>query len=97
MKLTKGRFKGMTVVMADSGRVQRLAAEVDRVLRTIGFPDALVTDESRLSDFDSKMWGAEDSKDDDGLDYPALSAALGFTVNGSDLIADIAERLRGAH
>jgi hypothetical protein len=58
--------------------------QVDRILRDIGFPEALVTDESCFSDF---------SLDD--TDYGRLSRRYGFEVRRRDRIAAVAERLAG--
>jgi len=57
---------------------------VDRILHDIGFPEALVTDESCFSDFLLK--------DDD---YGRLSGQYGFEVGKHDRIAAVAERLAG--
>ena len=56
--------------------------QVDRVLHDIGFPEALVTDESCFSDFP-----LEDA------DYERSRCQYGFKVGKSDRIAAVAERL----
>ncbi|CAB1084810.1 hypothetical protein D1AOALGA4SA_12318 [Olavius algarvensis Delta 1 endosymbiont] len=58
--------------------------QVDRILRDIGFPEALVTDESSFSDFRLK-----------DTDYGRLSRQYGFDVGRHDRIAAVAERLAG--
>lgn len=58
--------------------------QVDRILRDIGFPEALVTDESCFSDFP-----LEDA------DFRRLSRQYGFEVGRHDRIVAIAERLAG--
>ena len=58
--------------------------QVDRILLDIGFPEALVTDESCFSDFP-----LEDA------DYGRLSRQYGFEVGRHDRIAAVAERLAG--
>jgi hypothetical protein len=58
--------------------------QVDRILRDIGFPEALVTDESRFSDFPLV-----------DADYGRLSRKYGFEVGRHDRIAAVAERLEG--
>jgi len=58
--------------------------QVDQILRDIGFPEALVTDESCFSDFPL-----------DGTDYGRLSRQYGFEVGERDRIAAVAERLAG--
>ncbi len=56
--------------------------QVDRILRDIGFPEALVTDESCFSDFQ-----LEDAE------YRRLSRQYGFGVEKRDHIAAVAARL----
>lgn len=58
--------------------------QVDQILRDIGFPEALVTDESCFSDFPLEH-----------ADYGRLSRQYGFKVERHDRIADVAERLTG--
>jgi hypothetical protein len=58
--------------------------QVDRILRDIGFPEALVTDESRFSDFPLV-----------DADYGRLSRKYGFEVGRHDRISAVAERLAG--
>jgi len=84
MKITKGPFAGKTVEFAPQSRVQKFAAEVDRILDALGYPDALVTDESILWDF-----CLEDHE------LRQLGETLGVAVTKESVIADIAEALRG--
>ena len=72
------------VEVAPQDRVTDYRQQVDRILRDIGFPEALVTDESCFSDFP-----LEDA------DYGRLSRQYGFKVGKRDSIAAIAERLAG--
>jgi len=58
--------------------------QVERILHDIGFPEALVTDESCFSDFP-----LEDA------DYGRLRHQYGFEVKKRDRIALVAERLAG--
>ncbi len=58
--------------------------QVDRILRDIGFSEALVTDESLFSDFPL-----------DDTDHDQLSRQYGFAVGRQDRIAAVAERLAG--
>lgn len=84
----------MKIELAATGAVDALAPYVDRVLRAMaavcdepGFADALVTDESWLSDFGLT-----------GDEYPRLSEALGIQLDPSsdddNVIFRIAARLK---
>jgi hypothetical protein len=70
------------VELAPQDKIEKYRQHVDRILSDIGFATALVTDESRFSDF---------SLNDE--DYAELSLRYGFEVNRRDGIAAIAERL----
>jgi len=70
------------VELARQDTIDRYRPQVDRILRDIGFSTALVTDESRFSDFPL-----------DEADYAELSHQYGFEVKRRDGIAAIAERL----
>lgn len=70
------------VEMAPQDKIGDHRRQVDRILRDIGFPEALVTDESSFSDFP-----LEDA------DCRRLSCQYGFEVGKRDTIAAVAERL----
>ena len=70
--------------IAPQDRIAGHRQQVDRILRDIGFPEALVTDDSCFSDFP-----LEDT------DYARLSLQYGFQVGRYDHISAIAERLAG--
>lgn len=72
------------VEIAPRDRIGTHQQEVDRILRDIGFPEALVTDESCFSDFPLA-----------DTDYGRLSRQYGFEVGRRDRIAAVAERLVG--
>ncbi len=72
------------VEIAPQDKIGDHRQQVDRILRDIGFPEALVTDESSFSDF-----SLED------VDYGRLSCQYGFDVGRGDRIAAVAERLAG--
>ena len=72
------------VEIAPQDKIVDHRQQVDRILRDIGFPEALVTDESCFSDFP-----LEDA------DYGRLSRQYGFEVGRHDRIAAVAERLAG--
>jgi len=70
------------VEIAAQDKIGDYQQQVDRILRDIGFPEALVTDESCFSDFPL-----------DDTDYGRLSRQYGFEVGMDDCIAAVAERL----
>ena len=70
------------VEIAPQAKISDNRQQVDRILHDIGFPEALVTDESCFSDF-----SLEDP------DYGRLSRQYGFDVRKRDRIAAVAERL----
>jgi len=72
------------VEIAPQDKIGGHRQQVDRILRDLGFPEALVTDESCFSDFP-----LEDA------DYERLSRECGFEVGRHDRIAAVAERLAG--
>ena len=72
------------VEIAPQDKIADHRQQVDRILRDIGFPEALVTDDSCFSDFP-----LEDA------DYGRLSRQYGFEVRRLDRIAAVAERLAG--
>ncbi|MBN1106729.1 MAG: hypothetical protein JXL84_25225 [Deltaproteobacteria bacterium] len=69
------------VELAPRDKIITYRKQVDRILKDIGFPEALVTDESCFSDFQ-----IEDA------DYRRLSRQYGFDVEKRDYIAVVAER-----
>jgi hypothetical protein len=72
------------VEIAPQNKIGDHLQQVDRILRDIGFPEALVTDESSFSDFPLEP-----------ADYRRLSCQYGFEVGKRDTIAAAAERLAG--
>jgi hypothetical protein len=72
------------VEIAPQDRIVEHRQQVDRILRDIGFPEALVTDESCFSDFPL-----------DDTDYARLSRQYGFEVGRNDHFVAVAERLAG--
>jgi len=70
------------VEIAPQDKIVDYWQQVDRILHDIGFPEALVTDESCFSDFPLK-----------DADYGRLRRQYGFEVARRDRIATVAERL----
>lgn len=72
------------VEIATQQKIRDHRQHVDRILHDIGYPEALVTDESCFSDFP-----IEDA------DYERLSRHYGVEVGKHSRIAAVAERLAG--
>ncbi|MCK8603953.1 hypothetical protein [Desulfoferrobacter suflitae] len=72
------------VEIAPQDKIINHRQQVERILHDIGFPEALVTDGSRSSDFP-----LEDT------DYARLTREYGFEVGRHDRMAAVAERLAG--
>jgi len=68
---------------------------VDRVLEACGIEDAMVTDESSVSDF-RPSWSPKDGPENDAF-YAEVSKNIGFKVGGPDTIYGLAARLRGTN
>jgi hypothetical protein len=72
--------------LAPTVRVRQYRAEIARILDALGHPEALVTDESRLSDFPIR--------EDDEVSLIDLASDLGIRVRPQDRLIDIARRMR---
>jgi hypothetical protein len=72
------------VEIASQEKIHDHRQQVDRILHDIGYPEALVTDESCFSDFPI---GDDDCE--------RLSRQYGFEVGKNSRIASVAERLAG--
>ena len=87
-EVTAARIRGAAregrVEIAPQDKIGDHRPQVELILRDIGFPEALVTDESCFSDFPLEH-----------ADYERLSRQYGFEVGRRDLIAAVAERLAG--
>jgi len=73
--------------------INTLGPYVDRVLVACGIEDAMVTDESSVSDF-RPSWSPKDGPENDAF-YAEVSKNIGFKVVGPDTIYGLAARLRG--
>jgi|RhiMetdeSRZDD1v2_1073273.scaffolds.fasta_scaffold3681592_2 hypothetical protein len=71
--------------LASQHEIEIFRPEIDDVLAALGHPEALVTDKSRLSDF-------EDARD--AMDLVALRMRVGVPLERDDLLVDIAARMR---
>jgi hypothetical protein len=80
-RIRKAAHEGR-VEIAPQNKVGGYRQQIDRILSDIGFPEALVTDESCFSDFPLS-----------DADYRRLSLQYGFELAERDRIADVAERL----
>lgn len=80
-----------TVVMAPTDRVDELKPYVKRVIKALGLPWALVTDQSKLGDFRG-VW----QEKTDAEAVTELSGRLGFLVSVDDHIHEVAARLKAS-
>lgn len=71
---------------ACADRVQDLGPWVDLALKAIGYPRAMMTDESCVSNF----YGVEEWEEIKAK----MFAALGFAIERQTYVVDVAERLR---
>lgn len=78
-----------TIKLAATDEVEALRDHVALVLDAVGYPGAIVTDESRIRHFASSMW------DEQGLeDFRAVvSVRLGLRVELAERVVDVARRL----
>lgn len=80
--------KPKNIVLASQDKTAKYAKEIQKLLKALGHPEALVTDESKLWDF----WPmAKDTQ----RKAKALSKKLGVPVNKTDYLITIAERMAG--
>lgn len=91
------------IAWGSSEQIKGLRPYVDRVLAAIAqdqphAANALVTDKSSVGDFYlvgmETHTAASISEEEYGVQISLLSQRLGVEVSGSDLIADVANRLR---
>lgn len=76
--------------MSDIDSVSSLEIEVDEVLQALGYEEALVTDESQISDFYSFL----ETKDIEG-ELERLRAELGVEIYDEfELLITIAQRIK---
>jgi hypothetical protein len=73
--------------MASQDRVERLNRYVQRVLKVLGFEDAMVTDESLVADFSDFGQGFSPGQ------LRRLRKRLGLPVSNDASIADLADAL----
>lgn len=87
MKIEKGPFAGKEIILAPQTQLSQFTEEqVQELLELIGYPEALITDQSSLSDF--------------GLDpeeVQAITAHYGFAVERTDYLVDVLVRAHRRH
>lgn len=76
----------MEVKLMPQGGVEKYAPEIERLLRMLGHPEALVTDESGFLDFLSVLEFGALSKAQDELDRLTAHAGLPFFDVDSTLL-----------
>ena len=74
---------------APTERVRQYAAEIDRIVKALGHPEALVTDESRVSDFPI-------GRDAGDVSLIELRRRLGVRIHADDRLVDVVQRMHEA-
>lgn len=80
----------MKFELAKQDKVMSLEDKVAIVVKKLGHPEALVTDENRISDFRPLFRGTWEF---DKSWLPKLSAKFGFPIAYDDLIVDVAKKI----
>jgi len=85
----RGRFKNIKrIELASQDKIDKYPEEVLRLLKGLGFPEALVTDLSALTDFWTFL-----SDDEMQKKIRVLQKKLGVEVNKKDYLIDIIKRM----
>ena len=81
-KLDFNKFKNCKIKLAPTKKVDKFSGAIDRILKMVKFPEALVTDLSRFGDF------ALDEKA-----YRSISKKLGIEIKEDTLLVDVASKM----
>ncbi len=79
----------LKIELAGMDLVDSLAPYINKVIKAIGHPEALVTDESLVWDFLNVFDTKEKSKQ-----LKRLNIKMGFKVNEDDFVWQVAEKLK---
>ena len=79
-----------TIDLAPTDEIEHLGVWIDEVLKALGHPDALVTDESWIGDF-APFGGSSDEK---AAFLIQLEAKLGLPVTTRTPLVEVAKKLR---
>jgi len=97
-KLDKGPLKGHKVFICSAKKIKALDKYVDRVLDAMGFPGAMVTDESSTRDFAPLDFRSRKLARINEKQYEEMlrraQAKLGIKVGRHDYLWDVARRLK---
>lgn len=83
-------IKNRTFELAPQDKTEELSPYMDKILKALGFPDSLATDESLIWDFMDVF--------DREAGYRALAKAekkLGIKIDKDEYVIDVANRLQG--
>lgn len=78
------------ITLASTDNVKNYEKEIEKILKILGYPEALVTDESRISDF-FNIFGNDT---DDKKKIKKLEKNVNFCLRRNDLIITVAEYMR---
>jgi hypothetical protein len=82
------------MVMAATIKVDQYTKEIKKILKILGHPDALVSDESTIWDFLSHFGNKKENKKENKKILEKISCILALDIKESDFLIDIAKRIR---
>jgi len=92
--LTKFLTKNKKIELASTDNTDQYEREIGVILKLLGHPEALVTDESSVWDFLAHFGGEKENEKFNKKMLNKISGRLGIDVNGNDLLIDIAKKIR---
>ena len=88
------KFKNAKIEMASTDDVSKYQKEIRVILKILGHPEALVSDESSIWDFLSHFGSKEENKEYNQEMLEKISCRLALDIKPDDLLIDIAKRIR---
>ena len=88
------KFKNAKIEMASTDDVSKYQKEIRIILKMLGHPEALVSDESSVWDFLSHFGDEKENKEFNKNTLERISCRLALDVKARDLLVDIAKRIR---
>ena len=88
------KLKNAKIEMASTDDVEKYQKEIRVILKILGHPEALVSDESSVWDFLSHFGSKEENKEHNQEMLEKISCMLVLDIKSGDLLVDIAKRIR---
>lgn len=88
------KLKNAKIEMASTDNVTKYQREITVILKILGHPEALVSDESSVWDFLSHFGDKEENKKYNQKLLDKISCRLAIDVKSGDLLINIAKRIR---